>query len=102
MFTDCKMVNFEQSTFYCNFTEKQHLSFMTKVVLEIPNPQDLQLLLAFAKRLQATVLQISTSEDKSSVYWLEQLAAINSFEDIEDPVAWQREQRKERVLPFRD
>ena len=80
---------------------------MTKVVLEIPNPQDLQLLLAFAKRLQVTVIQISTSkentsEEKSSVYWLEQLAAINSFEAIEDPVAWQREQRKERVLPFRD
>ena len=75
---------------------------MTKVVLEIPNQQDLQLLLAFAKRLQANVLQISTSQEQSPVYWLEQLAAMNSFEDITDPVAWQREQRIERPLPFRN
>ena len=75
---------------------------MTKVVLEIPNPQDLQLLLAFAKRLQANVLQVSQPEEQAPVYWLEQLAAINSFEAITDPVAWQREQRKERPLPFRN
>ena len=40
-------------------------------------------------------------EEKSAVYWLEQLAAINAFSEIEDPVEWQREIRKDRELPFR-
>ena len=30
------------------------------------------------------------------------LADMGTFADIEDPVAWQREQRKDRPLPFRD
>ena len=32
---------------------------------------------------------------------LEQLAALNPFSDIADPVAWQREQRQDRPLPGR-
>ena len=32
---------------------------------------------------------------------LNQLAQINAFSDITDPVAWQREQRKDRSLPTR-
>jgi len=33
---------------------------------------------------------------------LERLAATNAFADIKDPVAWQRELRKDRPLPNRD
>ena len=33
---------------------------------------------------------------------LEILADLGAFADIEDPVAWQREIRKDRPLPFRD
>ena len=33
---------------------------------------------------------------------LQALADMGAFADIEDPVAWQREQRKDRPLPFRD
>lgn len=29
---------------------------------------------------------------------LENLSRINAFADIDDPVAWQREQRKDRVI----
>ena len=32
---------------------------------------------------------------------LEKLAAINALAHIDDPVAWQREQRRERPLPGR-
>jgi len=32
---------------------------------------------------------------------LEQLALLNPFSDITDPVAWQREQRQDRPLPGR-
>ena len=33
---------------------------------------------------------------------LQALADMGAFDDIEDPVAWQREIRKDRPLPFRD
>ena len=32
----------------------------------------------------------------------ERLRQLNPFRDIEDPVAWQREMRKDRPLPGRD
>lgn len=33
---------------------------------------------------------------------LEQAAALNPFREIDDPVAWQREQRQDRPLPGRE
>lgn len=33
---------------------------------------------------------------------LEKLASGNSLVEIEDPIAWQREQREERTLPDRE
>ena len=33
---------------------------------------------------------------------LKELVRLNPFRDIEDPVAWQREIRKDRPLPGRD
>ncbi len=30
------------------------------------------------------------------------LAAMNAFSSIDDPVAWQREERKDRPMPFRE
>ena len=74
---------------------------MTKLVLEIPNQQDVELLLNFAKRLKANIVQIENSENQSAVHWLEKLANIDAFNDIEDPIEWQRNNRKERKLPFR-
>jgi hypothetical protein len=33
---------------------------------------------------------------------LEQLAHLNAFAEIDDPVEWQRELRRDRPLPGRD
>lgn len=33
---------------------------------------------------------------------LQTLADMDAFADITDPVAWQREQRRGRLLPYRD
>ena len=74
---------------------------MTKLVLEIPNQKDLELLLSFAKRLKINILEIDRQE-KSPVFWLEQLSKMETFKDIDDPVVWQRNIRKERKLPFRE
>lgn len=74
---------------------------MAKLVLEISNQKDLELLLSFAKRLRVNVLEVDKQE-QSPVFWLEKLAEIDSFKDINDPVEWQQNIRKERPLPFRD
>lgn len=68
--------------------------------------------LAQTKSEQAVVTNIGHLKDASPVSVqqtrsarmadvLEQLAAINAFSEISDPVAWQREQRDERLLPSR-
>jgi len=73
---------------------------MARLVLEISNQKDLDLLLSFAKRLKVNILEVD-KQDQSPVFWLEQLSKIDSFKDIDDPVEWQRNVRKERPLPFR-
>ena len=54
-----------------------------------------------------TISEMPDSEDsqlegKSTFELLQALADMGAFADIEDPVAWQREIRKDRSLPFRD
>jgi hypothetical protein len=44
----------------------------------------------------------SDSEIKKRLEALEQLRKLNPFREIADPVAWQREIRKDRPLPGRD
>ncbi len=41
-------------------------------------------------------------EGKSIIELFQALADSGAFADIDDPVAWQREQRKDRPLPGRD
>ncbi len=54
-----------------------------------------------------TLSEVSVSEDpelegKTTFEILQGLADMGAFAEIEDPVAWQREIRKDRPLPFRD
>ncbi len=54
-----------------------------------------------------TVSDVMVSDDspieaKSTFDLLQALADIGAFAEIEDPVAWQREIRKDRPLPSRD
>jgi hypothetical protein len=44
----------------------------------------------------------ATTQGQRMAKALERLAASNAFADIKDPVAWQREVRKDRPLPGRD
>ena len=41
------------------------------------------------------------ANEKSAIYWLEQLSKIEGFSSIENPVEWQSNIRKDRKLPFR-
>ena len=42
----------------------------------------------------------STTNEKSAIYWLEQLAEIDGISSIENPTEWQRNIRQDRKLPF--
>ena len=44
----------------------------------------------------------ATTQGERMAKALERLASSNAFADIKDPVAWQREIRKDRPLPGRD
>lgn len=47
--------------------------------------------------------QLSDKERAEELFQLmEEMAEQNLFNKIKDPVAWQREQRKDRILPGRD
>ena len=49
-----------------------------------------------------TQRQPPQTEEKTAGELLQILADMDAFADITDPVAWQREQRKDRPLPYRD
>lgn len=57
--------------------------------------------------VQITLLQPESDEERRArgqraAAALERLAAAGAFDGIEDPVAWQRETRQDRVLPGRE
>jgi len=107
LFLRCPSASFKRETGYLEYLLVTcillftFIKQMAKLVLEISNQKDLELLLSFAKRLKVNILEVDKQE-QSPVFWLEQLAKIDSFKDIDDPVEWQRNTRKERELPFRD
>lgn len=55
-------------------------------------------------RARVTVLDEAppVSRGAEMVAALEAIAALDPYRDIDDPVAWQREIRKDRPLPGRD
>ena len=57
--------------------------------------------------VEVTILDIpdhpdATTQGQRMARALERLAATNAFSEIEDPVDWQREIRKDRPLPGRE
>lgn len=49
-----------------------------------------------------TQQQPPQTDEKTAGELLQTLADMDAFSDITDPVAWQREQRRGRLLPYRD
>ena len=46
--------------------------------------------------------ELSQAKEKTAGELLAVLAEKGTFAEIKDPAAWQREQRKDRPLPYRD
>jgi len=78
---------------------------MSLLTLELENEADLDLLIAFAKRLNAIILDTNHAkafEQQSPVSWLEQIAKKGGIKSILQPSEWQREIRTDNYLPKRN
>lgn len=73
---------------------------MSMLTLELKNDSDLEIFIAFAKRLNVVILDIKQPklENKNPFYFLDQLANKGGVKTIPDPSAWQREIRKDKKL----
>ena len=74
-----------------------------RLVIEIGNETDANLLVSLVKRLKGKILKESATATKSkatksisSITALENLAKRGGISSIENPSEWQREQRKDR------
>ncbi len=69
--------------------------------LHLPLPEDLRRgkvkVVATLEEAETTVAKQGTPLDA-----LKELRKLGTFKDVTDPVAWQREQRRDRTLPGRD
>jgi hypothetical protein len=76
---------------------------MTKITLEIADDKDLQLLLPLLQRLGITFTQVLTQElsAKEIEYHRHVIAQGGDASNFGDASSWQREQRKDRDLPFK-
>jgi len=78
---------------------------MSLLTLELKNDSDLELIIAFAKRLNIMVLDIKktkTDSKQSPVYWLDQLADAGGVKAIANPSEWQKKIRTDKPLFNRD
>jgi hypothetical protein len=68
---------------------------MEKITFEVPNPSDIPLLVALARRIGAVAIHDSTIVSEKSRLVLDAGCDVSSFGN---PKEWQRESRKERTL----
>lgn len=62
-------------------------------------------MIAFAKRLNAIILEKATkkeSKKENPVFWLEKIAKNGGIKSITAPSEWQKEIRTDNILPNRE
>ena len=77
---------------------------MRHITIEVEKNSDLQLLLLLAQRIGLKIVApfVPKIEEKEREQHLQIIARGGDMSYIENPMEWQREQRKDRDLPFRD
>lgn len=77
---------------------------MQRVIIEIEKNDDLQLLILLAQRIGLKIVMPSEQiiDEEKRKKNLQIIANGGGTAYIQDPVEWQREQRKDSALPFRD
>jgi hypothetical protein len=100
--------------FFCGGTKWEELKFeadiyyllkqmlMQQITLEIERNSDLQLLHLLAQRIGLRIVSPVEIPDTEREKYLQIIERGGDVSYIENPVAWQKEQRKDRDLPFRD
>ena len=77
-----------------------------RLVIELKNEEEMRFVKELLARLQIGTVQTeppTASKDNHPVDILEAIAQRGTAgKAIQDPVAWQREMRQDRDLPFRD
>ncbi len=78
---------------------------MSYLILETQNKSDIELIIAYAKKINAKVVEITQAkknEDASPMDWLEKLAKKGGVQSIENPIIWQKEIRNDKPLLNRE
>lgn len=74
---------------------------MSELIIRTHDEKAKKLLIKLAKELNAEVEEVSQKNGQRIVNLMNELATQGGLTSIKDPVAWQREIRKDRKLPFR-
>lgn len=76
---------------------------MARITIETNDEQAIKKILALAKETDTNVLKETSKKNGPEVVkMMNDIAKSGSLSSIKDPVAWQREIREDRKLPFRD
>ncbi len=83
---------------------------MARITIDVQNEEDKQLIQSLLKRLSIASIEeegVASNADmlnngKEVANLMQGLAESRGISAIKDPVAWQKEIRKDRKLPFRD
>lgn len=77
---------------------------MQRITIEIEQSSDFQLLLLLAQRIGLKIISPfrANTDTKEREQHLKIVEKGGNVSYIENPMEWQREQRKDRDLPFRD
>lgn len=80
---------------------------MTRITIDVQNEEDRQFIQNLLKRLGIVSVEEQTEpkqahNGKEVATLMQELAESGGLSAIKDPVAWQREIRQDRKLPFRE
>ena len=82
------------------YKKDQHLEWKDPPPSSVLNEDSLEVEVTIRSKPKLEMSQKERGEKIVALF--QELAKSDPFADIEDPVAWQREIRKDRPLPFRD
>ncbi len=76
---------------------------MNRLIIESQDKELLDLIAALVKKSDAKIMEEKRAANSSEdiVALMDTIASTTSISSIKDPVAWQREIRTDRKLPFR-
>ncbi len=75
---------------------------MSRITIEIKDEKTKKRLLEYIGKIEANIVDESGKNGPKVVKVMNEIAEKKGLMSIKDPVAWQREIRKDRKLPFRN